>query len=33
MYEIRKTKDFEKSYKSIQRSGKLTKDIQKDLEK
>ncbi len=32
MYEIRKTKDFEKSYKNIQRSGKLTNSIQKDLE-
>lgn len=31
MYQIRKTKDFEKSYKSIQRSGKLTNAIQKDL--
>ena len=32
MYVIRKTKDFEKSYKNIQRSGKLTINIQKDLE-
>lgn len=31
MYQIRKTKDFEKSYKNIKRSGKLTNTIQKDL--
>lgn len=31
MYQIRKTKDFEKSYKNIKRSGKLNNTIQKDL--
>jgi len=31
MYELRKTKDFEKSLKKIRRSGKLTDKIQDDI--
>jgi len=31
MYELRRTKDFEKSYKKIQQSGKLTNKVKIDL--
>lgn len=33
MYELVKTKSFEKSYLKLQRSGKLTKQIETDLKK
>jgi len=33
MYSLQATKDFEKSYKKIKRSGKITRNVQDDLDK
>jgi mRNA interferase YafQ len=33
MYRLRKSKKFEKSYQKIKRSGKLKKEVEKDLYK